>query len=235
MLNLKTNGPDPGAYTPQTMFSQTPKGKAYTFGASYSTYQNVYLENDKKADRSVPGPGTYTIPQVIGQGGAQYSLRPRLNNNLLKNSASMPGPGTYEPPTSISKTGSYFNSKFKNSMARVISPSRSVRFPEYAKGHLKGVPGPGTYNETAAITKDGNYFVSQYKSSLCRTFYHFNRDTMPGVKSKKAIPGPGMYRLPSEFGYYEAKNKAGSKFKKETRRAKSVEDPGVRSRKASIS
>jgi hypothetical protein len=231
MFSLKTKGPDPGAYVPPTMFSKEPKGRAHTFGASFSIYENVYIKGNIKADKNVPGPGTYTLPERVGKDGRHFTIKGRLSNNALKHSASKPGPGTYEPPTSINKTGKYFNSKYKNSMARVMSPSRSVRFPNYAKGQNRGMPGPGTYNPGATITKDGNYFVSQYKSSMCRTFYHCDRDISTASKSKKSNPGPGMYRLPSEFGYYESKKcQLGSTFKKLKRRAKSVEDPRIRSR-----
>jgi hypothetical protein len=42
-------------------------------------------------------------------------------------------------------------------------------------------------------------------SSMCRTHYHFDRTTLNG--KKLITPGPGNYRLPSDFGYYEAKQK----------------------------
>lgn len=61
---------------------------------------------------------------------------------------------------------------------------------------------------------------------MCRTFYHYNRDTMPIASQKKTLPGPGMYRLPSDFGYYESN--AGVKYsagKKPRRRVRSVEVP----------
>ena len=41
---------------------------------------------------------------------------------------------------------------------------------------------------------------------MCRTHYHFDRNTLGQGKSK-ATPGPGQYRLPSDFGYYESKQK----------------------------
>lgn len=42
-------------------------------------------------------------------------------------------------------------------------------------------------------------------SSMCRTHYHADRGTLLGKKLQ--TPGPGNYRLPSDFGYYEAKKK----------------------------
>lgn len=77
----------------------------------------------------------------------------------------------------------------------------------------KKLPGPGTYSPKGEINKDGDYYPSQYQSSLCRTFYHHDRNTLENQKSLNskvltyilATPGPGTYRLPSDFGQYEAK------------------------------
>jgi hypothetical protein len=54
------------------------------------------------------------------------------------------------------------------------------------------------------MTPAGDYFVSTYKSSACRTFSTSARDSSP-AKHALDVPGPGSYRLPSEFGYYETK------------------------------
>lgn len=192
----------------------------------------MYNENDKNPDKVVPGPGTYNIPERCGKEGFHYTLKPRLSSSTLKYSALNPGPGTYEPPHSINKTGNYFNSKFGNSRASVFSPARSTRFSDYDKDNVKNSPGPGAYNPSSSISKDGNYFLSKFQSSMCRTFYHYNRDTIPISSQKKLLPGPGMYRIPSEFGHYESK-KAVKEFrvKKGKRRARSVEEP---TRKKSI-
>ena len=82
-----------------------------------------------------------------------------------------------------------------------------------------------TYKQPVAISSDGRYFVSRYISSNSRAFPHSTRKfQMAGMPSS---PGPGTsisrqnihliynmfffvgaYRLPSEFGYYEAKSVA---------------------------
>lgn len=218
-FNRKGSGPSPGTYDLPSEFRKQPKGKAFSFGISHSSYAKVYNENDRSPDKNVPGPGTYSIPDLCGNEGLHYTLKPRLNSAMFKTSANIPGPGTYETPQAISKTGNYFNSKFKNSRAGVFSPARSVRFADLSQ-KSKLNPGPGTYDPSSTLNKEGNYFVSKFKSSLCRTFYHFNRDCMPLNKQKKLLPGPGMYRLPSDFGYYES----AKKNPKSRRRARSVED-----------
>jgi len=65
------------------------------------------------------------------------------------------------------------------------------------------VPGPGNYSTGFGISKEGKYFNSKFHSSKCRSFSKSARATLElfGVKN----PGPGQYRLPSEFGYYESK------------------------------
>lgn len=55
-----------------------------------------------------------------------------------------------------------------------------------------------------SINETGNYFVSGYKSSKCRTFSHEMRKTLSTGSFN--TPGPGNYKLPSEFGHYQAKN-----------------------------
>lgn len=81
----------------------------------HAIYKKVYNENDKSPDKVVPGPGTYNLPERCGKEGLHYTLKPKLESSMFKNSKNMPGPGTYETPQAISKTGNYFNSKFKSS------------------------------------------------------------------------------------------------------------------------
>ena len=114
-----------------------------------------------------------------------------------------PGPGSYESKPALNSKGDYFISKFNNSMASTISPSRSKRFYDPSKASMVS-PGPGVYSPSGGFSRDGSYFVSKFKSSMCRTHYHFDRNTLAG-EGKKGTPGPGNYRLPSDFGYYEAK------------------------------
>jgi len=53
--------------------------------------------------------------------------------------------------------------------------------------------------------KTGNYFYSKFKNSQCRTFGSSKRNTW-GIKASGGNPGPGYYRIPSDFGYYESRN-----------------------------
>ena len=68
--------------------------------------------------------------------------------------------------------------------------------------------GPGQYEFNQGMNKTGDYFMSKFGSSGCRTHYHADRNTLLGFKIE--TPGPGNYRLPSDFGYYENKKKFSS-------------------------
>ena len=161
------------------------------------------------ADRSIPGPGQYQTMALIGNEGAKYTLRPKTVNMQFKTTSQItPGPGRYQPGSSVNEKGSYFVSKFKNSMATVINPARSIRFKEIPGMIVtKQSPGPGGYTPKTGMSPKGEYFISNLKGSQCRTFYHFDRKTKLNP-SNTETPGPGSYRLPSDFGHYESKDKA---------------------------
>lgn len=93
-------------------------------------------------------------------------------------------------------------------MATTINPSRSVRFLELKGSPQKLNPGPGRYDPGSTLTRDGSYFVSKFHSSMCRTHYHSNRQTQ--LSNKSETPGPGNYRMPSDFGYYDGRKDHGA-------------------------
>ena len=65
-------------------------------------------------------------------------------------------------------------------------------------------PGPGQYETKPSLNKEGSYFISRFQSSFSRKFGREQRNSI--TKSRTiSTPGPGTYRSPSEFGYYEAK------------------------------
>lgn len=60
-------------------------------------------------------------------------------------------------------------------------------------------PGPAHYNPKIGMADDGRYYLSNFNSSKCRSFPHDMRRT-GSVGTFTKTPGPGSYRLPSEFG-----------------------------------
>lgn len=53
------------------------------------------------------------------------------------------------------------------------------------------------------ISPQGRYCLSRSQNCLARSFGSSHRST---VNLNKQTPGPGNYRIPSEFGYYASKN-----------------------------
>ena len=196
--------PAPNAYSSPSDFSaKKPFSAQYTFGISRDLCEKRYIEGNVKADPAVPGPGAYSIRKPAGTDLPKFTIRQRTSYDQPFRSDSNPGPGAYAPKTGISAKGSYFISKYKDSGVSSFSPKSSIRFKPFNKTTL-AFPGPGTYKPKFELAPKGDYFVSTYKSSMCRTFSTSPRDSSPAQKALD-VPGPGSYRLPSEFGYYESK------------------------------
>jgi len=68
-------------------------------------------------------------------------------------------------------------------------------------------PGPGTYENILALNSAGIYPATYVPNTLTRRFVETK---LP--MSVNANPGPGTYRLPSDFGLYIS-----SRFLKEVR------------------
>ncbi|EGR31633.1 hypothetical protein IMG5_105450 [Ichthyophthirius multifiliis] len=122
-----------------------------------------------------------------------------------------PGPGTYKVGNGLSQKsysigkktvcpGKYFISKYKSSSSMQFNPLSSKRFQHNKKDQY---PGPGQYPIPQSIANDGKYIVSKYISNGCRFFPRSKRLPLP--QGSLQNPGPGDYRIPSEFGYYETK------------------------------
>jgi len=71
---------------------------------------------------------------------------------------------------------------------------------------INNLPGPAEYVSKISIANTSGQFLSKIPTPAGRTFYHFDRDTLKIPNSARNTPGPGNYRLPSDFGHYESKN-----------------------------
>ncbi len=82
-------------------------------------------------------------------------------------------------------------------------------------------PGPGAYYSKIGIADKGYQYVSTVKSPKTRTFYHSDRRTIDIPKESKCnfylyliiildLPGPGNYKLHSDFGNLESGRKYSS-------------------------
>eukprot|EP01017_Pseudomicrothorax_dubius_P025273 TRINITY_DN270_c0_g2_i1.p1 TRINITY_DN270_c0_g2~~TRINITY_DN270_c0_g2_i1.p1 ORF type:complete len:286 (-),score=49.84 TRINITY_DN270_c0_g2_i1:118-975(-) len=189
----KNASPPPGSYNIRRAPSED--GRHWSFGLSRDSVVGGPMNITGKQQ---PGPGAYDIKTSLST--VSFSMRPRTNDpNAFTTSKSVPGPGSYPIIPAISKGGKHFYSKYKDSGATTFNPPKSKRFNE--ENPTKTVPGPGAYDFHATIDSKGTYFNSKFNSSACRTFSHEKRTTF----ETKPAPGPGAYRLPSEFGHYESK------------------------------
>jgi hypothetical protein len=67
------------------------------------------------------------------------------------------------------------------------------------------VPGPGSYTPQGVdLSPKGKYISSKLHNCLTSSFEGSSRKFM-GERTN--TPGPGNYKLPSEFGYYESRKK----------------------------
>lgn len=201
----KQNNKTPGPNTyelPSETDAAVKKHKGFPFGVSRENMASTGIMGN--LNKRNPGPGNYQLPRTLST--VSYSFRQRTSQNdpLNAHTKYVPGPGAYPITPSITPDGKYFESKFRSSGALSFNPARSKRFPEQNKGLQN--PGPGQYPLNTGISKDGQYFVSGFKSSKCRSFAHDVRRTF-SQDNLRGAPGPGQYRIPSEFGYYESAQK----------------------------
>jgi len=125
----------------------------------------------------------------------------------------VPGPGAYTQQASESKNGFIVNSRYKSSAKAVISRGKS-RFDNTSMRTSAAIPGPGLYNLKLDLNMKGNYSFARYRNSGAPVFTKGKRDTNldTSVTRKRknhstnfsniVTPGPGSYRMQSDFGYY---------------------------------
>ena len=75
------------------------------------------------------------------------------------------------------------------------------------------MPGPGTFSPKVEISA-GSTFYAGYKSSPSNSFYHHDRRTVDIPKNSESLPGPGTYKMPSDFGYIKLVKRKGNSQKR---------------------
>ena len=192
--SFKEKTPDPGEYKVSEDIKHT--GKAFTFGISRSSSKQ-HIKDHFIADPSTPGPGTYTISPKFGREGRLITIGGKRQEK--KAISESPGPGAYDQKWEISK-GTYILSTHKNQVVHKFPPSSYTRFP---KLNLDNLPSPGSYNIDKGFLKNSEV-LSTVKSPGSTKFTSSSREFM-NVQNEN--PGPGAYRLPSDFGHYESPRK----------------------------
>lgn len=75
--DILDDSPPPTNYNMKSEFNPSPTTKAWSFGIAREAYSKVYIKENPLADASVPGPGQYSIPPIIGKESLKYTLRPK--------------------------------------------------------------------------------------------------------------------------------------------------------------
>jgi len=137
---------------------------SFSFGSGRGAYENLYQKHAKgNTDKSIPGPGTYTVPSIFNKKGENsYSLKGRgksMQDLMINKKRELPGPGQYSPRNTINKNGTYQLSTLRNIKTTSFKPSD--RF----KTARSSMPGPGQYDMPSSIRPDGKHFVSNFRSS----------------------------------------------------------------------
>lgn len=193
----KGRGKTPGPCEYEVPRTMTHK-RTFSFGLGRSKVSLNGIVPSKINRGDAPGPGTYPIGSTKSR--LQYSfaqrLKPALTTNLFA-----PAPDTYQIPETLNEKGLYNNSKYVNSKACRISNSAQSRFKSFDT--TINFPAPDRYKAIDTINNKGGYTQSKFRNSLVRSFSQADRNTLGiNIKKKNPFPGPGNYRLPSEFGYY---------------------------------
>lgn len=109
----------------------------------------------------------------------------------------IPGPGTYDELNMTDKYGVYKLSTLTNSKAANWSPSKQ-RFPGDCREKAQ-VPAPGHYNPSDQV--GSQYLLSNFKNYGSKVYKPLTKKKMYVLQSD--TPGPGTYRVPSDFGYLD--------------------------------
>lgn len=86
---------------------------------------------------------------------------------------------------------------YVSSGAIILSPPKA-KSSRFSPAH-ELTPGPGQYEHVGDIDPKGLYYCSKFVDTKSTVFTRAKREL---TKIRALSPGPGAYRLPSEFGYY---------------------------------
>ena len=192
------------------------QGIFYTFGQPRDKYNKVYVEGHKNIDLQVPGPGKYFLPKPFGWDAPKFTMKGKhddaktkvknyqkiveeeklkkkeyneLIEKVKKNEKKLP------IPLEMNNQGKYPVSTYRNINSLRFDKQKEKRF-NYTYNQF---PGPGKYDTKPLL---GKIYDSKYQ-----TFDGFTIYGRYKVKdSRQNYPGPGSYKLPSDFGIYVNKN-----------------------------
>lgn len=194
------NAPPPNSYFPKNQCIEAEKSKGFSFGLSRDSCPQLGIVPFLKSDAQKPGPGAYT--PILPKSGKVPTFHIRLSNTKTKNENI--GPGKYDVVSSFQPSKPILNSKFRSAKNTKFAPIREIHQNENKTGDDKNRRSAAPmflFDKTYQINKNGIFFNSKYKNSMCR---YFGKEDRQCFKQFNDYPGPGNYRQPSEFGFYES-------------------------------
>jgi hypothetical protein len=200
----KSEAPPPITYTINSLDFNN-KTKGFHFGISREKFAKVFIKENMQSDPCIPGPGSYRPKtNAIEKNNGAFSIRPRTNFQSIFTdfTKGFPGPGSYEASkASDNQNGFTLNSRFKSPLGAKISSS-GKRFDDTFFKRVSKLPGPGEYSPRSE-SNVGNYFIAKYRNSGAPVFSKGKRlAELDLSQTRKITPGPGSYRIQSEFGFY---------------------------------
>lgn len=191
--------PAPNTYNPLNNTVAHNKAPKSSFGISreLSPHMGIFRKPGE-----TPGPGAYDPKEIKTQKTCEFRVKTR-SKNFFENPN---GPGTYDILRSFQPAGDIVLSQFRS--------TSTVKFAPVSSAVPRESPQPELFYDTKfQMNKTGVFFNSKYKNSLCRSFGKGYRSSTTAADDG---PGPGDYRLPSDFGFYESSvysQKGKSKFR----------------------
>ncbi|KAL4476561.1 hypothetical protein ABPG74_010294 [Tetrahymena malaccensis] len=196
--------PSPDQYEMKSAFEkQRSSQRGKSFGLSRDNMKEFsYITQGPLKN---PGPGNYQFQETLRTEG--FSMRPKTTNlynpvflDGKQSYQTNPGPGSYVHKDTITKLGRQTISNFRSSGATTFNPPTSKRF-----GPIKSAaPGPGTYQPKNDLNSSGQYVLSYNRGDGTRAFSNQARKSFTDIQANKSFtPGPGNYRIPSDFGNYD--------------------------------
>ncbi|CDW73627.1 UNKNOWN [Stylonychia lemnae] len=217
----KSEAPSPHKYN-VTSIDFHDKTKGYQFGMSRDRFAKVYLKEHPPHDLTIPGPGAYHAKlSFVEKNNGIFTLRPKTNFQSIFNDhrKDNPGPGTYDSNRATeSVNGHTVESRYRSPGGTVISKN-GPRFDSSPLKRAMQEPGPGQYRHVEAVSNTGNYFIKKFKNSGAPVFSKSRRLVELDVsQTRKITPGPGSYRIQSEFGFYDASQTTDVQFFNQSQR-----------------
>eukprot|EP00347_Sterkiella_histriomuscorum_P017361 403349677 len=155
----------------------------HEFPLNYPQYPGPGYYQD---NTTINSKGNYFHSKFLNSGSQKFSQNPR---NFLRIKSTTPGPGSYDPKVLLNKEGQYFVSTYKNSLVRKF-------------GGVSTNLGSSGYNNTSTGINSLNFSMDAKKLSINNNRTMSN-NTRQVVSLRNGTPGPGSYRIISEFGKYD--------------------------------